>query len=73
MKRSYHEKEASYEAQIHDLSIDIQLLTSKLESSEKKAKYHRHSNFGSCREISRNNESLQYELNQVSVAFCSED
>ena len=73
MKRSYHEKEASYEAQIHNLSIDIQILTTKLETSEKKAKYHRHSNIGSCREIFRNNESLKYELNQVRVAIFSED
>ena len=73
MKRSYHEKESSYEAQIHNLSIDIQILTSKLEKSEQKAKYDRHSNIGSCREISRNNESLKYELNQVRVVFSLED
>ena len=72
MKRSYHEKEASYEAQIHNLSIDIQILTTKLEASEKKEKYHRH-NIGSCQEIFRNNESLKYELNQVRVAFFSQD
>ena len=69
LRKYFQKRQASYETQIDDLSIDVKELKNKLALAEEKASFQEGEHTEKWQDLLQHNESLKNEFNQVLLSY----